>query len=147
MPLRRNAPPAWTGLMLAALLAAPPAMAAQQESHPQSAVTVVRDPETGQLRAPTAEEAKALRDAAPKAARRLPLRQAQQRVLPHGGVMLEVDESMDSYSVAVRRSDGSLQTQCVTGESKAKHIVKSGKTAVKKAHDHQHGESGHVQLR
>lgn len=100
---------------------------------PVTAQTVTRDADTGQLRAPTAEEAKALRGAAA----RTKLRSAAttsttaitsaettaepvQRTLPHGAVAADTDESTLMYSVVRRQSDGSLARDCVQGEANAK---------------------------
>jgi len=111
---------------------------------------IVRDPVTGQLRAPTAEEYQALqaeeakaaaaRKATAPAAAPAPVRRAD------GSVQLMLDESQMSYSVVTRNADGSLTEQCVTGAAEAQKalsgkkvsVVKSGKAAAKEhSHDHE----------
>ena len=74
---------------------------------PVAAQTVARDAETGQLRAPNAEEAQALR-AAPERRALRSLAAPTQRKLAHGAVSAELDESTLMYSVARRNGDGSV---------------------------------------
>lgn len=83
------------------------------------AATVTRDAETGQLRAPTAAEAAALRSSRPAAAAARVAAEPVQRKLPHGAVMAEVPESLMQYSVVTRTADGTLVQSCVQGAEKA----------------------------
>ena len=115
---------------------------------------IVRDPVTGQLRAPSHEEFKALqeqsrRDAA--AARATGRTAASQpamvpQVLQDGSVTMELDESHWSYSVATRKADGSLDLNCVTGEKAARRLMTGAKTQVSKSGKQslQVKEHGHV---
>ncbi len=131
-------------LLAAGTLAAPAAFAQA------SGLTVTKDPVTGQLRAPTAEEAQALRQAADKGrtgqAAAQPRGLLTGRVNPqpvmhaNGTVEQELDESSQSFSVAVRKPDGSIETACVTGADAAQAIV-SGKKSLRKTakvHGHEH---------
>ena|ERR1700712_871997 len=111
---------------------------------------IVRDPVTGQLRAPTAEEYQAMqaeeakasaarKAVAPAAAAPVPVRRAD------GSVKLMLDESNMSYSVVTRNADGSLTEQCVTGVAEAQKalsgkkvsVVKNGKNSKEHSHDHE----------
>lgn len=136
------------GLAMMSVLAAPAALAAQDEPGAQ----VVRDADTGKLRAPSHEEHKALReqqrearkaDSADQDRRGLvsgtvapaPVRRA------NGSVALELDESSMSYAVMTRRPDGSLAMQCVTGPQAATRALrdaKSGASTSGKEHGHDH---------
>ncbi len=112
--------------------------------------TVAKDPETGALRAPTAAEAQTLRGKA--AAGRVSNAASQPRGLltgkinpapvyhRDGTVEQELDESSQSFSVAVRNPDGTIGTACVTGEETAQAIVKGKKSISKteKVHAHEH---------
>lgn len=90
---------------------------------PVAAQTVVRDAESGQLRAPNAEEAQALRGAAPERRALRSLAAPSQRKLAHGAVSAELDESTLMYSVARRNADGSVSRACVQGEEHAQQAL------------------------
>lgn len=90
------------------------------------AATVVRDAETGQLRAPTAAEAKALRDqAARTGGGTASSAVVGQRQIRHkdGTVEMQLDGSSMMYTVAQRHADGSITRACVQGEDQAKAIA------------------------
>ncbi len=135
-------PWAASATLAAALLLTPPAAMA---SEPAPGLRVVKDPVTGQLRAPTSDEASALESAA-KA--RGPARAARRGMLtgrmnpaeirhPDGTVEQELDESSMSYSVATRGPNGSVNTYCVTGPDAAASILKGRtKGMVKDAKEH-----------
>jgi hypothetical protein len=99
---------------------------------------VSRDPVTGQIRIPTAEENKALDDqqaAAAASGQTAPAVVDQSpRVLPSGAVAVKLDESSMVYSVMVRNADGTMSMQCVTGEENANGIVQ-GKTPLVATHE------------
>ena len=109
---------------------------------------IVRDPVTGQLRAPTADEAKAMDEAEAKAradrAAANPAGTADSRapveVRTSNGVRYRVNDSFLSYSVITRRADGSLAMQCVTGKEAAEKLVRDPKAAIStvtsEEHDH-----------
>lgn len=115
-------------LTLAALLVAPAA-------HAGPGMQVVKDPVTGELRVPTADEAKALRAAKPASAIAKPgVRRGlatgainpQPVVHPNGMVSVELDEDSLAYSVARKNPDGSISQVCVTGPQAAARAMKSG---------------------
>lgn len=113
-----------TGIVLAVLAAAPFQAMAHDADHdakptaPGSAavanMTVVRDAETGKLRAPTADEISALQA---KEARVSSLRAAPATTLQKyhftGARGVRLTEEFISHSVAVRNADGTLSTQCL----------------------------------
>jgi hypothetical protein len=104
-------------LPLAALFAAVmmthvPAHAAGQEG-----VVVVRDPQTGQFRAPTPDEMKALAPAPVAGMRTLP--QAAMVVNPNGTHSVRLGEASQVYEVVHRAPGGKLVQQCVQGEQAA----------------------------
>ncbi|MBS0447897.1 MAG: hypothetical protein JSR59_18320 [Proteobacteria bacterium] len=124
-----------------AAVAAPPAAQAQQEG-----LRVFKDPVTGQLRAPTAKEAKALEAAAAKQGqpRGLLTGKTNPQQLRHanGTVELELTDSNTMYSVATRAADGSTGMYCVPGSAEAAKVMKGEKTAAKveqigKGHEHE----------
>lgn len=94
------------------------------------AQTVVRDAQTGQLRAPTAAEAKLLQDMRARqgfnanrglvtgALNPQPVRQAD------GGELLEATEGELNFSVVVRLPDGRLARQCVGSAEIAEKVVR-----------------------
>jgi hypothetical protein len=98
----------WMAMALAACAAAAQAG--------DAGLTVVRDAETGALRAPTAAEAAALQGTgrAPSGVARI-----VQRKMPSGAIMAEVPESLMLYSVVRVQADGSLVRSCVQGGSQA----------------------------
>jgi hypothetical protein len=102
-------------LPLAALFAAvvmhSPAHAAGQDG-----MVAVRDPQTGQLRAPTPDEMKAL--APVRSAGVSPKVPLSSLVVtkPNGARTLRLGELGQVYSVVSRGADGKLAEQCVQGE-------------------------------
>jgi hypothetical protein len=133
----------------AAALAASPAWAHDDATHaPKStksaqpalvkvtsvgaAMTVVRDAETGQLRAPTADEIDALVMAA-----RVPTLAARVSAAPtspsfataSGAAGLHLGEEAFSFSVARRNLDGSVSEVCVTGAGSARKALAAPRLA------------------
>ncbi len=129
-----------TALAVVAMSAAPMAHAADP------GMTVTKDSQTGQLRAPTAEEMDALKaNEALKSKGRQTLRAAPltQRVHANGSVSVTLDESFESYSVMTRDADGTLREDCVVGSDAANAIVsgkakKSAKNPVVSSKEHAH---------
>lgn len=74
-----------------------------------------KDPVTGALRAPTAEEMAALQ---PKKAEGLRERKSEPvvRQLPNGTLAITLDQSTELSSVAVKDSEGKLHTACVPAD-------------------------------
>lgn len=98
----------------------------------------VRDPLTGELRAPTAAELRALRPTpAPGTAQTGP-QTAQPVVRADGTRAVRLGEAGMVYSVATRSADGKLHEHCVSGEA-ASQAVKSEQSApAPKEHGHEH---------
>ena len=105
----------WGRILSAALAAA--ALAAGQ----QKDMIAVKDPATGKLRAPTAEESAALqtpKKAAP-AARRI--------IHGQGGAFgMELDDSTTVFAVATKNPDGTVAVGEVTGTHKAAPPARKG---------------------
>lgn len=125
-------------LLFAAAIAASPAA---QAADPGAVIS--RDPATGQLRAPTAEEMQALEQAAKAAS---PSRMATpaapvERRAANGAVGFHVGEQFMTYSVMRRNADGTMTMQCVTGAEAADKLVKAPRASrgtSEKEHDHAH---------
>ena len=83
---------------------------------------VVRDAQTGQLRAPTAAEARAL---APSPAMSAAMRATPPALVarPDGSKQVKLGERGLVYSVATRGADGKLAEQCVQGAHAAEQAV------------------------
>lgn len=129
-------------LPLAAL--AFPACAAQQAEPRQQGMVVVRDAETGELRAPTPTEARALhpRTGASAAAAAAP---APKMVIgPGGRRSVQLGERHMVYSVVTRDADGKLVEQCVDGAHAAERAVEgspepgAAQPAATKRKEHRH---------
>lgn len=133
-----------TRLLLAAAAAACLPFAAQAHDEAEHAgeankLIVVRDADTGALRAATAEEAAAL--AAKPAAGKAPMA-ATRGQLPQqpllkahrsGAQGARITDEMASYSVAVRRADGSIGTQCIEGKADAEAALTAGQPTAQPA--------------
>ena len=108
--------------LLAALpLAAICLMPHHASAHDQQGMVVVRDAKTGQLRAPTASESRAL---APKSTPSL-APPARPSMITHasGARQVKLGERGLVYSVVTRDSNGKLDDQCVHGAGAAEHAV------------------------
>lgn len=126
---------------IAALAMSGSAFAAGQEGQ-----TVFKDAATGQLRNPTAAQAKELNDkhAADRAAKGL-ARQSKTRVpvgaavrQANGIVRGEPDEESISYSVMTRNAAGELVLQCVTGATAVNETLSTtASTTASKEHQHE----------
>jgi len=112
----------WGRLALAATMALGFTLAAQAQ-------TASRDTETGQLRAPTSDEAKAL--TSERTSRPVGLVSGKPNPQPirhaDGTIQQELDTSSLMYSVAKRNPDGSISQYCVTGSEAAERLVKGKK--------------------
>ena len=91
----------------------------------QEASTVVRDAETGKLRAPTPAELKALQAKNPQPKSIAP---AVSSLRPDGTRSVNLGERGMVYAVAKRHADGTVSEHCVT----------DGKTALDKEDHHAH---------
>ncbi|MFC5459743.1 post-PEP-CTERM-1 domain-containing protein [Massilia niabensis] len=108
--------------------------AAAQEVPVQStdSMTVVRDAETGQLRAPTAAEQAALqsqtqaRASGNASAMRAAPKATQQKFHASGARGARLTDEFVSSAVAVRKPDGSIEMQCSDSHDAAKSAVATG---------------------
>lgn len=118
-------------LPLAAL--AFPALAQQADAQPapaQQGMVVVRDADTGELRAPTADEARALHPRTNTSAADAAAPAPKMVTGPGGRRSVQLGERGMVYSVVTRGADGKLEEQCVHGAHAADHALKGA---------HQHG--------
>ena len=99
-----------------------PPSSAQPPATAQSGMVVVRDAQTGQLRAPTAAEARAL---APAPAMSAAMRATPPAVVAHpgGSKQVKLGERGLVYSVVTRDASGKLHDQCVQGAAAAEKAV------------------------
>lgn len=136
--------PVWLAAVAVAALGASVAFAAEapkpasakgaaQTNKPSEAMpashgglVVFKDPVTGKLRQPTAEEIGILVGLA-KPAAAAPA-QAGRR-LANGGLAFYADPSLDSYTVATKAADGRLVTSCVEGREQAEKAIAAGAPA------------------
>ena len=126
-----------------ARLAAATALGLSLTAHAQ---TAARDTEGGTLRAPTADEVKAM-GGDTRASRPVGLLSGKPNPQPirhvDGTIQQELDTSSLMYTVATRNPDGSISQQCVNGNEAAERIVKarSSKTSLlskaSKGHSHE----------
>lgn len=105
-------------LPLAAIFAAIMMHTTAARAAGQDGVIVVRDAQTGQMRAPTAAELKALAPAGAKVSTQVPL-SSLVVTKPNGSRTLRLAERGQVYSVVSRAPDGQLVEQCVQGENAA----------------------------
>lgn len=91
----------------------------------QDGMVVVRDAQTGKMRAPTPDDMKALRAAAPPNAAMVAGRPVQPNVTTRrdGARGVRVGESHLVYEVVIRDPDGKLSGQCVQGEGAAQEAL------------------------
>jgi hypothetical protein len=102
---------------LAALCAATTMVPAPAHAAGQQGMVVVRDAQTGELRAPTAAESQALRGNS--AQQRKAASQRVESVGPGGSRKVHLGRSALVYSVAKRGADGKLAEECVSGADAA----------------------------
>ena len=133
--------------VLLSAMAAVSALTLSAGAFAQSGVSVVKDATTGQLRAPTAEEAQVLAtqrakqkalSKSSKAGSRAAAAVAEPGVVTvhkNGAVEMTVDPEMTSYSVMTKDADGKLVYQCVTGATAAEE-AKLNPVSVSKEHQH-----------
>lgn len=132
---------ACASLAMLGAAALPLSAAAQTPSTPETGIdasndiTVVRDAESGKLRAPTAEEAAALKQKAAPHARAL--RSAppppMQKFHASGARGARLTDEFVSSAVMVRGPDGKLAAQCVDSHAAAEGIHQAGHIHTTKA--------------
>ena len=126
------------GLAIAASVSVLPLTAAAHEdslpvseASSSSAQIVVRDADSGKLRAATPDEAAALgKLRANRSGLRAIAATPQAKSHRSGATGVRVTEDMMSYSVVSRGADGKLIEQCVTSKDTADGIVQAGATPV-----------------
>lgn len=118
-------------LLSALALAAMPLVAqAHDDDHGAAPdrMVVVRDAETGKLRAPTAAELETMNA---QASRQAPARAGSvlattlQKTHASGARGVRLTDEFMSYSVITRAADGTLTKQCVEGAQNAQDVLKS----------------------
>jgi hypothetical protein len=119
---------ALAALCAATMMALPPAHAAGQEG-----MVVVRDPQTGELRAPTPAEASAL--TAKSTQQRQAAQNRVQSVGPGGGRKVLLGKSALVYNVVTRDADGKLTEQCVNSEAAAHAAIAHPNAAKEPRHE------------
>lgn len=100
-------------------------------------MVVVRDPVTGEMRAPTPAELRALRTLPPQGAAQQPPQQAQSVVRPDGSRSVKLGENSMVYSVVKRDAGGKLNEECVHGHDAAEHAVGAAAQQSRKESHHE----------
>ena len=92
-------------------------------AHADTTLTVVRDAQTGQLRAPTAAEAAALQ----MKSARMPVTPARtlQKYHHSGARGVRLTNDFMSHTVVVRQADGTLAERCFDSKEEADAAVKA----------------------
>ncbi len=117
------------GITLALLgLVSQSAVAQEAPVQSNEALTVVRDPETGQLRHPNAAEQAALQAQASNKMRAMRVAPAkpEKKVHASGARGMRLTDEFTSSAVAVRKADGSIEMQCFDSHDAAKSAVATG---------------------
>ena len=112
--------------MLAALcVLASLSMHAKAQSQGEEGMVVVRDPQTGKMRAPTPEELRELRAKAPPPAAAMTGAAQQNKALSRrdGARGVRLGEKTMVYEVVTRGEDGKLSRHCVQGGAAADATV------------------------
>jgi hypothetical protein len=132
------------GLTLSA--AALTLLAASHASAQDAGMKVVKDAQTGQLRAPTADEFKKMQaqentlKSGKKKSLGMLTNTEEPKLVPNrrGGIKMELTEDTMVYSVATRNADGSLTMQCVTGADAAEKALTQTSSSTKGHEGHNH---------
>ncbi|KQV27257.1 hypothetical protein [Massilia sp. Root335] len=98
----------------------------------QEGMVVVRDPQTGKMRAPTPDELRDLRARAPASAGLAAPRAPSTVSRGDGSRGVRLGDKTMVYDVVTRGADGKLTSECVQGEAAVGHAL-----------DHNHGEKTH----
>jgi hypothetical protein len=100
----------------------------------QEGMVVVRDPQTGKMRAPTPDELKELRAKAPASAGLAAPRTPSAVSRNDGSRGVRLGDRTMVYDLVTRGPDGKLTSECVHGEAAVGHALD---------HNHNHGEDAH----
>lgn len=106
--------------------------AAPRQVQTQEGMVVVRDADTGELRAPTADEARALHPRTNASAAGMAAPAPKMVTGPGGRRSVQLGDRHMVYTVVTRGADGKLEEQCVHGAHAAEHAVKGA---------HKHGST------
>lgn len=118
---------------------AAPQQAESRQAGSQQGMVVVRDADTGALRAPTPAEARALHPRASASVAGAAEPAPKMVVGPGGRRSVQLGERHMVYSVVTRDADGKLTEQCVQGAHKAAETLKgSPKHDASKPEEHSH---------
>jgi hypothetical protein len=109
----------------------------QKEQKGQGGLVVVRDAQTGKMRAPTPEELRALRAKAPPSSAAAAGAPQQQLSRRDGARGVRLGEKSLVYDVVTRGEDGKLSSQCVQGEAAAREALEHPAPAFHKEHNHE----------
>lgn len=111
----------------------------QDQRDRQEGMVVVRDPQTGKMRAPTPEELRALRAKAPPSAAALSGTPQQNQALTRrdGARGVRLGEKNLVYEVVTRGPDGKLSSQCVQGDAAAEDALHRPANAEHEEHSHE----------
>ena len=116
------------------------ARAQTKENKPgQEGMVVVRDAQTGKMRAPTPQELRELRAKAPRQAAAVAGTPQQPTALTgrRGAHGVRLGEKTLVYDVVTRGEDGKLSSQCVQGEDAARHALQHTDHAQQEEHRHE----------
>lgn len=94
-------------------------------------MTVVRDADTGQLRAPTAEEAAALEVPVPQSTMRGAPTKLEPRAHANGARGSRLTDDSMSHTVMLRQPDGTLAARCFGSREEAEAAVRAASVVVK----------------
>jgi hypothetical protein len=106
------------------------------EAAGQQGMVAVRDPQTGQLRAPSAAELRQLRDQAPAQVKAPPAKGVTMRT--DGSGHLTLGDNAMVYSVLTRDAAGKPVVQCVSGHEAAEAALRQPSPAATPDKEHQH---------
>jgi hypothetical protein len=113
---------------------------AQARAEPgQEGMVVVKDPQTGKMRAPTPEELRALRAKTPPPPAALTggAKTPKNLTRRDGARGVRLGEKTLVYEVVTRGEDGKLSSQCVQGEDAATNALQHPANAEHKEHSHE----------
>ncbi|CAH0259467.1 hypothetical protein SRABI118_03177 [Massilia sp. Bi118] len=112
---------------------------AQERKEAREGMVVVRDPQTGKMRAPTPEELRQLRAKAPPSAAAIAgaPQEGKQLSRRDGARGVRLGEKTLVYDVVTRGADGKLSEQCVQGEAAAQEAMQHPTNAEHKEHRHE----------
>jgi len=112
---------------------------AQERKESKEGMVVVRDPQTGKMRAPTPEELRQLRAKAPPSAAAMAgaPQEGKQLSRPGGARGVRLGEKTLVYDVVTRGAGGKLSEQCVQGEAAAQDAMQHPANAEHKEHRHE----------